>query len=336
MLALLTVRPAQAQFFATNPRALGMGGAFTAIADDIYSARWNPAGFSYIHGFQLGLASGQVHGHNITEILNTWNNLSQDSLSGYRDLLKYVAEHVANTETDFSVSEATAMGAAGFGLTLLPFGQGTLSPRDKDGNIGIDFVHLPNLGIYVPAAGSSVTFDGALGVASALTYGWKQRNANGLRLGANLNFVFSEDRFSKATFNGLSRDPFTVELTRSGTQTTFGVDVGALYPTSPDVRVGALLRNLISPGTASLNAPTRLNVGAAWWSLHRRLIVSGDIVNIFGQTYLNLGAEYKALDILPLRIGLYRDVPTFGLGIGRYFNIAYSPSQSFLGASITF
>ena len=34
-------------------RALGMGGAFTGIADDPSAAYWNPAGLGQIHNFQL-------------------------------------------------------------------------------------------------------------------------------------------------------------------------------------------------------------------------------------------------------------------------------------------
>jgi len=34
-------------------RALGMGGAFTAIADDPSAAYWNPSGLAQIHNFQF-------------------------------------------------------------------------------------------------------------------------------------------------------------------------------------------------------------------------------------------------------------------------------------------
>jgi len=35
------------------PRAMGMGGAFTAIADDAYAAYWNPAGLAINPGVEL-------------------------------------------------------------------------------------------------------------------------------------------------------------------------------------------------------------------------------------------------------------------------------------------
>jgi hypothetical protein len=336
LLAVLAALPAQAQYFAVNARALGMGGAYTAIANDIYSAPWNPAGFSYIRGFQFGLTSGQVHQTNVLDILRVLDNFPQNTVEENVNLLKFVAETATESPSDVSLSSATALGGAGFGLTIIPFGAGTIIPRDKDGNIGIKHVHLPNLNIDVPAAGSNVTFDGALGAATSLTYGWKQRNANGLRLGTNLNFLYGGSRFIKITYNGLSLDPIDQENSEGAKKLSLGADVGALYPAAPDVMVGAMLRNLISPGTDELSAPTRLTVGAAWTTLHHRLILSGDIANLFGQTYLNLGAEYKVVDILPLRIGLFRDVPTIGLGISKYFNVAYSPGNSFLSVSLSF
>lgn len=46
----LTSQVALADF---GPRALGMGGAYTAIADDAYAAYWNPAGFAINPGIDL-------------------------------------------------------------------------------------------------------------------------------------------------------------------------------------------------------------------------------------------------------------------------------------------
>ncbi|MFC1510905.1 hypothetical protein ACFL5U_00760 [Candidatus Margulisiibacteriota bacterium] len=43
----------QTSFAIISPRALGMGGAFTAIADDAYAAYWNPAGFAINPGVDL-------------------------------------------------------------------------------------------------------------------------------------------------------------------------------------------------------------------------------------------------------------------------------------------
>jgi hypothetical protein len=37
-----------------GPRAMGMGGAYTALSDDIYGMNYNPAGLTRVQGFQAG------------------------------------------------------------------------------------------------------------------------------------------------------------------------------------------------------------------------------------------------------------------------------------------
>ena len=44
-----------------GPRALGMGGAFSAVADDATAATWNPAGMSQLERIELGASVGWYH-----------------------------------------------------------------------------------------------------------------------------------------------------------------------------------------------------------------------------------------------------------------------------------
>ena len=44
---------AQSAFAIFAPRAMGMGGAFTAIADDAFAAYWNPAGLAINPGIEV-------------------------------------------------------------------------------------------------------------------------------------------------------------------------------------------------------------------------------------------------------------------------------------------
>ena len=44
-----------------GPRALGMGGAFSAVADDATAATWNPAGMSQLERMELGASFGWYH-----------------------------------------------------------------------------------------------------------------------------------------------------------------------------------------------------------------------------------------------------------------------------------
>ncbi len=52
---LLLVGAVQANFLETElgARAMGMGGAFVAVADDVTALHWNPAGLAGLHGIQV-------------------------------------------------------------------------------------------------------------------------------------------------------------------------------------------------------------------------------------------------------------------------------------------
>ena len=52
-LSLIFFLAANSAFAIYAPRAMGMGGAFTAIADDAYAAYWNPAGLAINPGVEL-------------------------------------------------------------------------------------------------------------------------------------------------------------------------------------------------------------------------------------------------------------------------------------------
>lgn len=47
--------------YGIGPRAMGMGGAFTAIADDASAAYWNPAGLSQVNAYEISLSSAPIY-----------------------------------------------------------------------------------------------------------------------------------------------------------------------------------------------------------------------------------------------------------------------------------
>ena len=83
-------------------RATGMGDVYTAVGDDVYSLRWNPAGLARLQGYQVGLMD------------NEWS-----STLGLR-------------QDFFAVGQALDGGAA-WGAALDYFNLGTLDQRDGSG-----------------------------------------------------------------------------------------------------------------------------------------------------------------------------------------------------------
>src|ERR1700677_492588 len=50
--------------YGIGPRAIGMGGAFTAIADDASAAYWNPAGLSQISSYEISISGAPIYFQN--------------------------------------------------------------------------------------------------------------------------------------------------------------------------------------------------------------------------------------------------------------------------------
>ena len=47
--------------FGIGPRAMGMGGAFTAVADDASAAYWNVAGLAQLSAYEISISSAPVY-----------------------------------------------------------------------------------------------------------------------------------------------------------------------------------------------------------------------------------------------------------------------------------
>ncbi len=56
----------QPNSFGIGPRAMGMGGAFTAVADDASAAYWNAAGLAQLSSYEISLSSAPVYFDNIS------------------------------------------------------------------------------------------------------------------------------------------------------------------------------------------------------------------------------------------------------------------------------
>jgi hypothetical protein len=51
----------QPNSFGIGPRAMGMGGAFVAVADDASAAYWNVAGLAQLSSYEISLSSAPVY-----------------------------------------------------------------------------------------------------------------------------------------------------------------------------------------------------------------------------------------------------------------------------------
>ena len=198
---------------ARNVRALGMGNAFTAVANDDWSLNYNPAGLSQVKGYHVSLLSLNL-GLNGTQAIETIENISSAtgsvgdqlaSITGDRLWIAYnanMAFYMKNfglnyfydgyidpyvTNPAFTSLNISYYLDQGYGMGFA-FG-------GKDVSLGFSFRRITRTGGYIPIGVDSlqsVTFDeisdqiNSTGVGYGLDVGvlWKFGSESPMRLGA--------------------------------------------------------------------------------------------------------------------------------------------------------
>lgn len=305
-----------------GPRAIGMGGAFTAVADDATAPFWNPAGMVYLPYreviFQHSEKFGSLANHDYGTVVFP--------LGGPR-----------GREQALGVS-FVRLGVDDIPITPRP---GGLQPGDwldyGTDNDPTTPGNGQNNGVWDPGERLLLTEEDLfLASASdmAATLSYARHYGTHWTFGANLKFL----RQSL---------PDTIpgnHVTSFGA----GLDVGALYMPTDAITLGAVLKDATSTylawsnGTRELVVPT-LQTGVALnffpaerhaltyaldldWGFERRRADSQ--LKLGGQTWdVRTGLEYWYANMLALRSGVNAKDLTFGLGL-RYKQVGIDYAAS--------
>lgn len=309
-------------------RPLGMGGAFTAVADDENAMFYNPAGLNKIE------ALGGV------DILNPYFEYSKNTLDFFKDL-----GDVEDAQTDTEQAQLAAdLLEKWFGkhlhlrtglfpsATFHNFGVGVLGQASFDGE-----VHNP---LGPNTLNIRAGYDIALVVSGAYAFMDKK-----LQVGATGKFInrrFLDQEYS--TLDLVQEDGIKTDDFEKGTGV--GIDLGAIYnpPMFLDPSFGLTILNIadVDLGDAG-KLEQQVNLGAA---VHPplgfgKLLVAFDIVDLTNQLgrdndlakRLHLGVEYKLPVILALRAGLNQGYPSYGVGVDLWIlNLNYAYYIEEIGA----
>jgi len=299
----------EAVAFPIGARAIGMGGAFTAVSDDATAPFWNPAGLGRVPHFQTTLEVGadvsefDVDQDDIETIADA---LSGDitTAAGYDDLERILAEF---GEEPKELRVGTGISLAMRGVAISAFG-------DAGGNATL--LQPGGTGTPISVNGAAVAFFGpAISVSRML----KGNTAVGVTVRSvrakSYAAAYEIDSAGVMTGDAGDTDDRNVAL-----------DVGVLTTTADGLSVGAVLRNVNSP-SFDLNLPTvpPISMSAKLdWSLdlgvaarQGNLLLAADLAN-FGPTgplQVNMGVEYKPIKYIALRAGMMGGDYTLGAGL---------------------
>jgi len=205
-------------------RAMGMGGAHTALARDITAAYWNPAGL--IHANLLvgdGLVSAGYDGNiDYNKLFESLGNIEEFVMDNWEDDIDFVSD----------ASGIAGGSARGIGISYIPAAAA--------------------IAVKPPAPTGStppVLFNGAYKNAIAVTFGGKMDAlpfpmplVSPISIGANLKYLNGEYWGLTHAGGGIT---VPVELSHA-TGNGVGVDLGAQIDVLPNVTVGLALRDVIA------------------------------------------------------------------------------------------
>jgi len=230
LLLTLTATPASAQVFeAVGVRALGMGGAFVAVADDATAVYWNPA----------GMATGQLAGASVEM---GWLDIDVDERSVYP-----AQRRVGGSFYGFNVP---VIGLFYYGVDEA--GVSTRELRDR-----LRTTDDPRIALYVPPPIARLHTT-HLGVALAQTVG----------PGVHVAGAFKWVRGEAGSALPIGQDFVDEAEDLDGrTSSAFDVDLGVMVALGR-VRLGVVGRNLLEPefetgGEVALSLERQVRAGAS-------------------------------------------------------------------------
>ena len=292
-------------------RPLGMGGAFTAVADDENAMFYNPAGLSDISTLQVGVLNPLVEAsENTMDMINGAQDTDFDDTSETVDFLRdYVGEH---QHLRASLFPHVGFNLAGYGVMIGGLAQATVDLE----------VRNP---VWPEAHVDTVTDVGLVaGIGLNLPF-------SGLRAGASIKFLSRESLQEVYTATDIASDNFEDEYEDDiNSGSGIGIDLGAIY-TLPfvkvmDLDVGLAIQNVpeMDMGDAKpLETQANLGLAAKKAFAGFDLIAALDYMDLSNShdedddmaKRIHMGAEIQLPAILSVRAGLNQGYYTAGATI---------------------
>lgn len=307
----------------TGVRALGMGNAFTAIADDESAAFYNPAGLTDTEEGRVEILNPKVDiSTNTLDFQKDVSNLKTGDTAAAVDLMRrYIGKHQHGSVTVFP------------NYTRHNFELGVLGKGSLDAE-----VNTPSY----PVLAADVQIDA--GVVMALSHSFFDDR---LSLGATLKYLQHKRFYKQFTAIDIANSNTNYNFTDNlASANKFGGDIGATYHFENEAwkpRIALVVQNIgnmdfgdyvykSTTGGVTTSAPPvpngykqQVNLGGAItrqiWVMKTTLAVDYDDItgNVGTDTdkgkRLHMGAEIKFPHVLALRAGLNQGYLSYGAGL---------------------
>lgn len=279
-------------FLGSGARALGMGGAFLARADDATAATWNPAGLSYLRLPEVSLVG----------VNNTFEgSVREADLVRERDKISGTAPDFLAAAYPVHFGNATGAVQLSFQRVIPYSGSRTIEVargdvrRFLDSEGGFDVIAL--------GTGLQVTRGLRLGVTlNRWGNGYRQHTTRTVRRrgtndidfgfsGLNVNVGVIWSPIESLNIGAVGKTPFSGEVTMSKSRTDLAIDLPGVPPdTPPDL----VTTNRYSASNIAVDIPGALGAGVSWRP-RSNLTISAD----YTRTFWSKGKIYNYFTLPP-------------------------------------
>lgn len=318
--------------YGVGAKYAGMGGAGSAIVDNLTSAYFNPAGIVKTGNIGLEIGAGTA-----TEGMNEFIK----AVSGAGDPAKFLSDNFDNTlNINGGFNSIIGLNIAKIGLTVIPVASLTLS-KPTAGTIEGSSLTANAAYEGIVTLGYSLSIPG-IPIAS-LDLGANIKSVNSVAGSITVNSAISSTD-QVVTYSGIGFDigakasidtfvvPLSVGLVLKDIGTTLKGKTKTINTTYDPLTGNITNQTETEVDAPDITSPTTLVIGVSTKIPGVGLLVAADIDSVSGSgasyTVTHLGIEYPILGILALRAGLVSGGPggsismtTFGAGLNLGLNL---------------